>query len=61
MQFEAQARYYGEHYPEAAFSVILSGGQPVGRLYVTPWPEEIRSWTSPCFPIREAPGSEPRC
>jgi ribosomal protein S18 acetylase RimI-like enzyme len=41
-QFDAQASYYREHYAEAAFDVILSGGRPVGRLYVARWPEEIR-------------------
>jgi ribosomal protein S18 acetylase RimI-like enzyme len=41
-QFDAQSSYYREHYPEAAFDVILSDGRPVGRLYVARWPEEIR-------------------
>ena len=41
-QFEAQSRYYREHYSEASFDVILSGGRPIGRLYVARWPEEIR-------------------
>lgn len=41
-QFDAQSRYYREHYAEAAFDVILSGGRRVGRLYVARWPEEIR-------------------
>ena len=42
MQFDAQARYYQEHYADAAFSVILLDAQPVGRFYVARWPEEIR-------------------
>jgi ribosomal protein S18 acetylase RimI-like enzyme len=42
MQFTAQHRYYQEHYPHAAFDVILVNGQPAGRLYVDRWPEEIR-------------------
>jgi ribosomal protein S18 acetylase RimI-like enzyme len=41
-QFDTQSRYYRGHYAEAAFDVILSGGRPVGRLYVARWPEEIR-------------------
>jgi ribosomal protein S18 acetylase RimI-like enzyme len=41
-QFDAQSRYYREHYPEGAFDVILSSGRPVGRLYVARWPEEFR-------------------
>jgi ribosomal protein S18 acetylase RimI-like enzyme len=42
MQFDAQSRYYREHYSEASFDVILSDGYPIGRLYVARWPEEIR-------------------
>jgi ribosomal protein S18 acetylase RimI-like enzyme len=42
MQFDAQGRYYREHYDGAEFSVILEGDRPVGRLYVARWPEEIR-------------------
>ena len=42
MQFTAQHRYYQEHYPDAAFQVILAGGRPAGRLYVACWPDQIR-------------------
>ena len=42
MQFDAQSRYYREHYSEASLDVILAGGRPIGRLYVARWPEEIR-------------------
>jgi GNAT superfamily N-acetyltransferase len=41
-QFEAQDRHYREHYPTAAFDVIVEDGEPIGRLYVDRWPEEIR-------------------
>lgn len=41
-QFEAQHAYYQEHYPGAAFLVILREGQPIGRLYLDRWPEELR-------------------
>lgn len=41
-QFDAQSRYYREHYEGTSFDVILSDGRPVGRLYVARWPEEIR-------------------
>jgi len=33
-QFDAQHRYYQEHYPEAAFQLILLDRLPIGRLYV---------------------------
>ena len=42
MQFTAQDAYYREHYPGAAFQVILSDGTPIGRLYVHRRPDEIR-------------------
>ena len=41
-QFTAQHRYYQEHYRDARFEIILRDGEPVGRLYVARWPEEIR-------------------
>ena len=42
MQFAAQAQYYREHYPDTSFDVIVLDGQPVGRLYVARWTDEIR-------------------
>jgi ribosomal protein S18 acetylase RimI-like enzyme len=42
MQFNAQHAYYQEHYPQAAFLIIEHHGQPVGRLYLDRWPNEIR-------------------
>ena len=42
MQFAAQHHHYREHFPDAAFQVILSDDQPAGRLYVDRWPGEIR-------------------
>jgi len=41
-QFEAQDAYYREHYHPATFDVIEADGEPVGRLYVARWEEEIR-------------------
>lgn len=41
-QFEAQHHHYQAHYREAWFDLILLDGEPVGRLYVARWPEEIR-------------------
>ena len=40
-QFCAQARHYAS-YPNATFSIILSDGQPAGRLYVAHWEQEHR-------------------
>jgi GNAT superfamily N-acetyltransferase len=42
MQFHAQDTHYHEHYPIAAFDVVLVGGEPAGRLYVDRWPDQIR-------------------
>jgi ribosomal protein S18 acetylase RimI-like enzyme len=42
MQFTAQHSHYQQHYPDAAFDIILVNGQPAGRLYVDRWPKEIR-------------------
>ena len=41
-QFDAQRRYYAQHYAAASFDVIELDGQPVGRLYVDRRPAEIR-------------------
>jgi GNAT superfamily N-acetyltransferase len=56
MQFDAQARYYQEHYTDAAFSVILLDAQPVGRFYVARWPEEIRIVDIALLPEHRAAG-----
>lgn len=42
MQFTAQHQYYQEHYPRAAFDVILVSGEPAGRLYVHRGTDELR-------------------
>jgi ribosomal protein S18 acetylase RimI-like enzyme len=41
-QFDAQARWYGEHYAAASFDVVLVDGEPCGRLYVHRGASEIR-------------------
>jgi ribosomal protein S18 acetylase RimI-like enzyme len=42
MQFDAQHAYYQEHYSGATFDVVLAGGEPAGRLYVSREADEIR-------------------
>ncbi|MGH3089578.1 MAG: GNAT family N-acetyltransferase [Rubrobacteraceae bacterium] len=42
MQFDAQSRYYRDHYPDASFDVVLKGAEPVGCLCVARWPEEMK-------------------
>ncbi len=41
-QFAAQHRHYREHYPDAAFGIVLCDSVPAGGLYVARWPDEIR-------------------
>ncbi len=41
-QFDAQDKYYAEHFPRAAFDLVLLDGEPIGRLYVDRREDEIR-------------------
>lgn len=41
-QFDAQHKYYMEHFPRAAFDLILLDGDPIGRLYIDRRDDEIR-------------------
>jgi ribosomal protein S18 acetylase RimI-like enzyme len=41
-QFEAQDRWYREHYARASYDVVVIDGEPAGRLYVHRGAEEIR-------------------
>lgn len=42
MQFEAQRAHYREHYPTAAFDVVVVDGADAGRLYVGRYDGELR-------------------
>ncbi len=55
-QFEAQDRHYRAHYTHASFDVIVAAGEPVGRLYVARWPEEIRLIDVALLPERRGGG-----
>jgi ribosomal protein S18 acetylase RimI-like enzyme len=41
-QFDAQDRWYREHYHAATYDVIVIDGQPAGRLYVYRGDAEVR-------------------
>ena len=41
MQHNAQHTHYHQYYPQASYDLILSDGDPVGRLYVDRTPEQI--------------------
>lgn len=55
-QFEAQHRYYQEHFPAAAFDLIVVGDEPVGRLYVDRREDEIRLVDIALLPERRGSG-----
>ena len=41
-QFDAQDRWYREHYARATFEVVVVDGEPAGRLYLHRGESEIR-------------------
>lgn len=41
-QFDAQHRYYSEHYPDAAYEIIVLEDQAIGRFYVDHRKDEMR-------------------
>lgn len=41
-QFNAQHQYWRENYTDTSWDLILKDGEPVGRLYVARWPDDIR-------------------
>lgn len=41
-QFEAQHAWYREQYAGASFDVVELDGEPIGRLYVARWTNEVR-------------------
>ncbi len=41
-QFAAQFEHYGIHYPTCERNIIESGGEPIGRLWVDEWRDQIR-------------------
>ncbi|HEX8391918.1 MAG TPA: GNAT family N-acetyltransferase [Longimicrobium sp.] len=41
-QFWAQHQFWQENYRYTSWDVVLRDGEPIGRLYVARWPEDIR-------------------
>ena len=41
-QFHAQHQYWQANYRDTSWDLILRDGEPIGRLYVARWPEDIR-------------------
>ncbi|NUO83088.1 GNAT family N-acetyltransferase [candidate division KSB1 bacterium] len=42
MQFRAQQAHHQKYYADAQFQVILHNAEPIGRLYIAYWKNEIR-------------------
>ena len=56
MQFEAQHRYYQEQYVGSTFDIVMLGEEPVGRLYVARWADQIRVIDISLLPARRGHG-----
>jgi ribosomal protein S18 acetylase RimI-like enzyme len=41
-QFHAQHQYWHENYTDTSWDLVLLDGEPVGRLYVARWQDDIR-------------------
>lgn len=41
-QFAAQFEHYRVHYPTVERNIIESGGEPIGRLWIDEWRDQIR-------------------
>ncbi|HEU0055264.1 MAG TPA: GNAT family N-acetyltransferase, partial [Longimicrobium sp.] len=41
-QFEAQHAFWHQHYSDTSWDLIVRGDEPIGRLYVARWPDDIR-------------------
>jgi ribosomal protein S18 acetylase RimI-like enzyme len=41
-QFRAQHQYWHENYTDTSWDLILGDGEPIGRLYVARWADDIR-------------------
>lgn len=41
-QFAAQQDFYSQNYPRADYSIVLSNGRPVGRLYLAKEQDQLR-------------------
>lgn len=41
-QFHAQHQFWHENYTDTSWDLVLKDDEPIGRLYVARWPEDIR-------------------
>jgi ribosomal protein S18 acetylase RimI-like enzyme len=41
-QFEAQHAFWRENYTDTSWDLVVADGEPIGRLYVARWPDDIR-------------------
>jgi ribosomal protein S18 acetylase RimI-like enzyme len=55
-QFEAQHLHWQENYTATRWDLIVCDGEPIGRLYVARWPEDIRIVDITLMPDRRGTG-----
>jgi GNAT superfamily N-acetyltransferase len=55
-QFAAQHDYYQANYPTAQFQIVEWQGEPIGRLYVDRWVDQIRIMDIALLPDRRGHG-----
>lgn len=41
-QFDCQWKHYHEHYPTCDWRIVLKDGEPIGRLLIDRWSDQIR-------------------
>ncbi len=41
-QFQAQHQFWRENYTDTSWDLVLADGEPIGRLYVARWKDDIR-------------------
>jgi ribosomal protein S18 acetylase RimI-like enzyme len=41
-QFAAQFEHYGNHYPTVERNIVEKDGQPIGRIWIDEWKDQIR-------------------
>lgn len=55
-QFHAQHQFWHENYTDTSWDLVLLDGEPVGRLYVARWPDDIRVVDIALMPERRGGG-----
>lgn len=59
-QFHAQHQYWQENYTDTSWDLVLRDGEPIGRLYVARWANEIRIVDIALMPAHRGGGTGTR-